>query len=214
MSNPSAPHPLVACICITANRPEFTARAVECYRAQDYPDRRLLIFDTSVTRSATMYQSADIIHWYEDRRPGDTVGTLRNRANSFADLIWHPELLAHWDSDDESAPNRLTDQVSRLAGASLAMTGYRSMVFTDGKKRWRYNGDPQFALGTSLVYRMDWWRAHKFVSRNVGEDNEAVSEAWNARQLVTAHGGDLMTAWMHPGNTSPKVPGANWEEIS
>lgn len=213
MSENDKPKPTVACICITADRPEFTDLAVQAFRQQDYEARALLIFDTSKELPMRKYEDYGIFHWYEARRPDDTVGSLRNRANSFAETLWQPEFLAHWDSDDISAPGRLTDQVKRIIGSAKAMTGYRTILFTDGTRRWIYRGDPQFAAGTSLLYRTQYWRDHKFANLQIAEDNEAVRAAWADRQLSTAEGHHMITAWVHPGNTSKKAPAGNWEEI-
>ena len=220
--------PLVACICLTADRPEMTLEAVACYHAQTYPSplRRLLIFDTSRERperrigdwigDETGCSEVTVFHWYESRWPADTIGSLRNRANSIADTLWHPDLLAHFDSDDLSASGRLEDQVARLESAQghgKSVTGYRSIIFTNGVKRWRYLGDPAFICGTSLMYRTDWWREHRFPSINICEDSEFASEAWRAGRSIPADGGEMITARIHAGNTSRKEIASNWEEL-
>lgn len=86
------------------------------------------------------------------------------------------------------------------------------MRFTDGARSWLYLGSPLFALGTSLCYRKDWWRAHPFRSVQVGEDLYFVDAANQARQLSTVDAGELMYATVHPTNTSPRpCSGSNWK---
>lgn len=136
------------------------------------------------------------------------IGTMRNIgcANARGDVI------AHFDDDDYSAPERLADQIARLRSTGCAVTGYHTMRFTDGNHWWRYRGFPAYALGTSLCYRRDWWARHHFPALQVGEDNGFVEAAVAARQLVTADAGDLMWATIHPTNTSPRnLRGANWQ---
>jgi O-antigen biosynthesis protein len=121
--------------------------------------------------------------------------------------------IAHWDDDDHSAPGRLADQLQRLDESGKAVTGYHSMRFTDGERWWRYGGTVNYALGTSLCYRRDWWRARRFRSLQVGEDNQFVSEADALGELVTADAGELMYATVHPGNTSPRKMGSAFVKL-
>jgi hypothetical protein len=80
------------------------------------------------------------------------------------------ELIAHRDDDDYSAPGRLADQVQRLTESGKAVTGFRSMRFTDAVRWWKYEGTRNYALGTSLWYQRDWWSTHRFsgISRRRG----------------------------------------------
>jgi hypothetical protein len=88
------------------------------------------------------------------------------------------------------------------------------MRFTDGERWWQYRGTTNYALGTSLCYRRDWWRARRFRSLQVGEDNQFVSEADAFGQLITADAGQFMHATVHPGNTSPRKMGSAWALIA
>ena len=48
----------------------------------------------------------------------------------------------------------------------------------------------------------------------IGEDAAFVAEAWRAGQLVTADAGEIMHATIHPDNTSRRVIGEGWTEMS
>jgi hypothetical protein len=113
-------------------------------------------------------------------------------------------VIAHWDDDDWSAPGRLADQLERLRGTGKAVTGYSVIKFTDGQRWWLYPGLPEYAVGTSLCYRRDWWLGHRFPCLQVGEDNQFVFEARTARQIAVVDGTDMMYATVHAGNTSPR----------
>ena len=129
MSNPS-----VCAVMLTADRPELTRQAVECFRRQTYdPIRRtLLIFD-----------SGNDTDWYDSRCDVEnefhaiidtqgmrqrSIGTLRNEANEYAG---GPEVLIHWDSDDLSNPNRIAEQVALLQSSGADVVGYNRMLFAD-----------------------------------------------------------------------------------
>lgn len=125
------------------------------------------------------------------------------------------EIVAHFDDDDFSAPERLADQLARLHDSGRAVTGYHSMRFTDGASWWLYRGASCYALGTSLCYRRDWWAGHRFEAVNVGEDNGFVMRARRENQLIAADAGDLMWATIHSGNTSPRQTQTDsWRLIS
>jgi glycosyltransferase involved in cell wall biosynthesis len=125
------------------------------------------------------------------------------------------EIVAHWDDDDWSAPERLADQVQRIIESGKPVTGYRSMRFTDGQKWWMYEGSPKYIIGTSLCYRIEWWHTHRFASIQVGEDGRFVDEANSCQAALTVDAVDMMWATIHSGNTSPRDKGSsNWKEIN
>lgn len=143
---------------------------------------------------------------------GFTIGEKRNFGAGHARGV----IIAHWDDDDYSAPARLLDQVERMQSSGKAVAGYCSMLFTDGRSWWRYKGVSDYALGTSLCYRKEWWRDHPFPAKQLGEDNAFVGEARRLRQLVSVEAGEMMVASVHSGNTSPRqLSGAmNWRKLA
>jgi glycosyltransferase involved in cell wall biosynthesis len=167
--------PLVSCIMPTmAGREVFRQQALECYESQTWSHKDLVVVDS----------------------PG-TVGAKRNIAVAMS----RGEILCHWDDDDWSAPGRIEDQVRRLLGSKVEITGYHSMIFENEEgKRWKYNGQPHYALGTSLCYWKSYWRRRPFRQINTGEDNAFIQ----GTQVLSVDAGDLMVARIHGGNTSPK----------
>jgi O-antigen biosynthesis protein len=141
---------------------------------------------------------------------GYSIGEKRNFGAGRAE----GELIAHWDDDDWSAPDRLTDQIDRLLASNLDVTGYQHILFTNGSEWWRYHGMGNYAVGTSLVYRKSFWMKNRFPAQQVGEDGEFVLRANMARQLITADAGERMVATVHAGNTSPRsTVGDQWEVL-
>jgi glycosyltransferase involved in cell wall biosynthesis len=200
----------VTCLCITRNRRQWLPKAIECYQSQTYyPNRELLILADG--ESVRDLIPADNSIRLLELEGAANIGTKRNLGCDRAS----GEIIAHFDDDDYSAPGRLADQVTRLAESKLAVTGYRSMRFTDGAQSWLYSGTPLFALGTSLCYRKEWWRAHPFRFVQIGEDNYFVQAASQAGKLVTAEAGELMWATVHPKNTSPRrLSGSSWKLLA
>ncbi|HEX4278316.1 MAG TPA: glycosyltransferase family 2 protein [Bryobacteraceae bacterium] len=197
----------MTCLCLTRNRRLWLPKAIECFLGQTYQHRELLIVadgedirdlipDDPRIRLLYLTGAADI---------GDKRNFGCDRAAG--------ETIAHWDDDDFSAPERLSDQLQRLEESRKAVTGYHSMRFTDGANWWKYEGTRNYSLGTSLCYRRDWWATNRFPSLQIGEDNQFVATAWSAGQLATADAGDLMHATIHSGNTSPRNITDNWKAL-
>jgi glycosyltransferase involved in cell wall biosynthesis len=191
--------PLVSCLCLTRNRLEWLKKAVACYEAQTYAPRELVIIADAepdvlgcrLPASARVFFAGPI-----------NVGRKRN----FGCRLAAGDLVAHWDDDDYSAPQRLADQVRHLVESGAAVTGYHTMKFTDGSRWWRYSvpAPTGFAIATSLCYRRSFWREHPFEEWQCGQDEAFVNAAAREKQLSSQPDLDLMYATVHPGNTSPR----------
>lgn len=192
---------------MTRNRRQWLPQAIACYQAQSYARRELLILsDGEDVRDLVPLDDPSIRLLHLEGRP--EIGAKRNFGCERA----AGEVIAHWDDDDYSAPGRLSDQVERLCNSGLAVTGYRSMRFTDGVRSWLWTGT--IPAGTSLCYRRDWWQAHKFPAKQIAEDVDFGFEAMRARQLIAVEAGELMYATNHAGNTSPRaLHGENWKAL-
>jgi len=140
-----------------------------------------------------------------------SIGAARNAGCEAA----RGEIIAHFDDDDWSSPGRVLEQIGRiLANPGCEVTGYREMRFTDGAGWWLYRGPPKYALGTSLVYRREWWRGHQFPEVMVGEDAGFSAQAGGRQALVSVEAGEMMWATIHPGNTSPRqMVGSSWRKL-
>ena len=132
---------------------------------------------------------------------GATIGEKRNFGSDLA----HGELVISWDDDDWNAGNRIGAQIHILDKTRKSLSSFHSMLFTDGDLWWKFHGHPTSNLGTSLCYRRDWWKEHKFLSKQIGEDSEFIMMAARAGQHVSTDAGLLMVASIHSGNTSPRT---------
>ncbi len=193
----------VTCLCLTRNRRQWLPQAIACFLSQTYEDKELLIVADGdpvgdLIPREFRYENSPIqlVRCLE----GMTVGEKRNFGCERAS----GSLIAIWDDDDFSARGRLTCQVRRLQDSGVAVTGYRSMPFTDGSKWWMYQGEPGFAIATSLVFQRAWWEKHPFQPLQVGQDELFAKEALRSGQLLTLDDEGLMYATIHAGNTSPR----------
>ncbi len=201
--------PLVCCICLTRDRPEYLKQAVECFEAQTYQRKSLVVIDSSNNPIQR--------EW--------TIGALRNYAiewggwkNGVQDK---PDLIAHWDDDDWSAPERLAQQVAVIM-AGAAITGYHDLPFYDvvSDKVIMYQSNMTgYAVGTSLLYRREVWERTPFPDKSEGEDaswQHAVRREQGHCVVATTSvvdGRPLMVARIHSGNTCKKF-GNNYTAAS
>jgi O-antigen biosynthesis protein len=193
---------LVSAIMPTRGRRQHALCALACWVSQTWPLKELVILDDLDDRSFPDGIEAERVQYHlMDKRL--SVGAKRNIACSRA----QGDVIVHWDDDDASATGRIEDQVNRLTESRMQVTGYHSMMFEGGGKRWRYtspwdNPDKEYALGTSLCYRKEFWRRHPFKDVNVAEDDAFVAAARRERALVSVDAGNMMVATIHEGNTS------------
>jgi glycosyltransferase involved in cell wall biosynthesis len=186
------------CLCLTRNRREWLPKAIESYLAQSFPFRELLIIADGEEVRHLLPEREDIrlIHIEEGR----TIGSKRN----FGVQQSFGKYVVHWDDDDISAPDRIHSQLHQITSAGCAVTGYHEFELTDGAAWWRYSGDRGYAPGSSLFYERSWAIAHPFPELQVGEDGEFCKIARDFNQIVTNTASGMLTASIHPGNTSPR----------
>lgn len=192
----------------------MAAAAVECFLDQTWHDKELIILDDSGAPSFPDGITGPGIRYFS--QPGGTIGAKRNKCCELA----AGEIIMHFDDDDYSCPDRITDQVNRILETGAPITGYSSMEFRDGDgNRWLYTGSASYALGTSLAYRKWYWERTKFIELQRLPDGTFLHEdtvivANSQRCIVSAPAGSMMWASIHPGNTSPRnVNGAVWRKL-
>ncbi len=189
--------PLVCCI-LPYHTTEYFAQAVRGFHSQTYEYKELVAADTSSLKI--------------------TIGAIRNN------LVSHTTrncLIAHWDHDDWSAPERLAQQVAVIQ-AGAAITGYHDLPFYDvdaDRVLFYQSNMTGYAVGTSLLYRREVWEKTPFPDKSMGEDaswQHAVRREQGHCVVSTTSvvdGKPMMVARMHSGNTCKKF-GANYTAAS
>lgn len=162
----------VCCVMLANGREAMVERAVRAFQAQTHEAKKLVIWDTGEPRSPHKSEP-NVLHCYP-RGNGDTIGALRNAANS-AVASFNVDIICHFDSDDWSHPNRIAEQVALLESSGKQAVGYRDMLFWntahrsqqpfeyDDGEAWLYvNPNERYCLGTSLCYWRSVWEAKPF----------------------------------------------------
>lgn len=202
----------VVAVMLVDGRPELVQRAIRCFRAQTYENKRLLIYDSGDVQAVYPEYWPIVDYVRASCRNGQTIGELRNAANRIAEKDG-AEIIIHWDSDDWSAPTRIQEQVTvlriqeQIVGLPgmlpIPCIGMNRMRFWREQEReaWFYsNPNPNYALGTSLCYWTRFWAENLFTA-NHGEESEF--SHWLRLNVVNGNAGaldNLMVASIHSGN--------------
>lgn len=190
-------------------REAMVRRAIKSFQAQTYPNALLFIFDTTPERlplDEYYCEGARVGHVWDDKGKyrGATIGTLRNVAAEISES----DIIAHWDSDDWSHPNRLAEQVALLQAEEtngVRVVGYRDMLFwredmatvnmraqmagaagafgvvESVGEAWLYqNVRKSYCIGTSLCYWRSAWKARPFADLpKPGVDARGEDDDWH-----------------------------------
>lgn len=173
--------PKVVAVMLTRDRDELTRRAIAAFERQVYKSKTLAILDTS---AELIRYEGHFQQWVIEEQ-AHSIGYLRNMGNALLD----GDIVIHWDSDDYSSPDRISEQVAFLQDSGADVVGYSQMLFwrePNLSDRPRYPGDRGEAwlytatkgcapaLGTSLVYWRKTWERNPFpdqpTSKNSGSE--------------------------------------------
>lgn len=188
-------------------RHEWAKQAVQSFVDQDYLEKTLIIIDDKDDPTFPNPHELPFGVGYVLAPERYSIGKKRNLACEIASERG-AVYIAHFDSDDHSAPTRLSVQIQLLHSSGKALCGFDSLIFYDVRTqragRWTDAGN---CCGTSMVYRRDWWETHRFpeVTKDPwGEDNAFRDMAQDEKQLISIRGDGLIVARAHTGNTNGK----------
>lgn len=119
--------PLVSCLCVTQDRPEFLPWLLWNYDRQNWSNKELVIVDSSERPFSTDRADVRVIVAI----PGTGIAAKRNRALFEA----RGDYLAWFDDDDWQHPDRLAAMWGLLNGDSADVAGCTSAWFVDLWKR-------------------------------------------------------------------------------
>jgi glycosyltransferase involved in cell wall biosynthesis len=196
----SASFPLVTCIMPTRNRHDFARRSIALFQAQDYPRKRLLIFEDGDARSVGQPPPTDVI--YVRSPVYKSIGEKRNAMCT----VSTGEIIAHWDDDDWHSPRRLSAQVEAMRAQGARLCGLDRLVFYNGERAWLFQTPrkPWLAGGT-LMYERSLWQEQPFANMSDGEDTAFVDAAYKRGvKIAILTDESLYVATLHDSNTTKR----------
>jgi len=184
---------------------------VGSFLSQTWPNKELIIIDDGDDNIADLLPlNCGLIRYYRPRGKRN-IPVKRNLCAEQA----NGKLIAHFDDDDWSAPERLDIQFRMLTASKARITGFRNLLFWDqiNRKGWKYMGAEGYACGTSFFYTKDFWKDTPFKEDvPLGSDNEMIYAARRAKESATFDGERLMVARLHSRHSnSHDINGENYK---
>jgi glycosyltransferase involved in cell wall biosynthesis len=180
--------PLISCIMPTYNRRPFIRLALECFAAQTYPRKELVVVDDGTDPVVDLLEGVrDVVYRRLARRL--SIGAKRNLACEEA----RGDIIAHQDDDDWYAPDRLELQVTPILNGHADMTGLTNRFLLDVREarfwstadalhRRMFVGDVH---GGTLVYRKSILRDDiQYPEINLAEDAILIQQALRRRKRL------------------------------
>lgn len=113
--------PKISAVCCTFGRFKCVERVMNCFLAQDYPNKELIIFNTDTDSPYDVGQSNHFITIVNrsidsvTNEPYTNVGAIRRDALMFAS----GDYVVTWDDDDIFLPHFMSQAINRMAETGL-----------------------------------------------------------------------------------------------
>lgn len=188
---------LISCIMPTRNRRHLIGVALASFLSQTWPEKELIVLDDGEVAVEDLVSKTPGVLYLRHRGPQLSTGEKRNICCEAA----RGEVIAHFDDDDWSHPERLSEQAEKLERERRALVGYNRILFWDGKRATEYdNSDPTYTTGTSMFYLKSFWRSHRFPHLFKAEDNALWRDANSERRAAAVDGRHRLVARVHGSN--------------
>jgi glycosyltransferase involved in cell wall biosynthesis len=171
----SDPLPLISCICITRGNPLMLTRIIECFDAQTYPHKELVIvcednvlqYKTFISIEGLSKDNVQLI--VVKMLPKLSLGELRNIGIGSA----RGEFVCQWDDDDWYHINRLTDQYSELSRSRLDGCIMTHWLVFDATSKRAYISNARLWEG-SILCRKAVLQEKAYEDKHIGEDTATI----------------------------------------
>ena len=199
--------PLVSCLMVTRDRPDFALQSIRYFLDQeDCPHRELVIIEDGPPRLAARIPNDPRIRLVSSGQCR-SIGAMRNHSVELA----RGDILILWDDDDWHGPRRIATQVAPLLAGNADLTALTDLTWLEiGPWRaWRL--EPPLArrlllhecyCGTLAFYRRVWDGGARFDPESLPEDapflRAALSRGWRLDKL---RGGELCVYVRHGANS-------------
>ena len=201
--------PLVSCLMpTTGDRRRFVPQAIKCFQRQTYPNLELVVLCDGDDDMSDLIPRDDVRIRYSylgrDRR---TLGTKLNLGCERA----KGDLIAHFDDDDWSHPDRLSFQVGALLAEEAEFCGLSLILFyvIDSGEVWLSQTPAllhpslrhSLPAGATFLYRREFWSQSPFPDLRLGPDMAFIRAAGRQDHAVIVSDCRLYVAMIHDCNT-------------
>jgi glycosyltransferase involved in cell wall biosynthesis len=204
------PRPLVSAIMPTFNRRSFIPLALDCFHAQTYPNKELVVVDDGSDAVADLFERTQQVRYLRAEQRL-TIGAKRNLACKAA----QGEIIAHWDDDDWYGPQRLEMQVAPLLSGAADITGLtnRFVLEMPAGRFWttseKLHGRMFFGdvHGGTLVYRKSILRDQlRYPEINLAEDAVFIQQAMRTNKKLVRLENTGVFVYLRHGHNAWQFP--------
>lgn len=147
--------PLVSCLCISQNRPEYLTKAISCFLAQTYAEKELVIVsryhDPVYDEIISLYADRGV-RYYGLQTPTElTMGELRN----FAIDKSEGEFFCIWDDDDWYHNKRIEIQIQGIMEGRKSGSILPYCLLFDSVNKQAYLSSPTLMVPASVMCKKD-----------------------------------------------------------
>ncbi len=224
----------ILCVMPASGRQSMVDRAIRSFHSQSYPDKILAVLDNGAEPLNIKCGNGVFVTRLEPDGRMRSIGELRNLVNALAtEGALGAQAIAHFDTDDISHNDRLTEQAELLQSSGADVVGFNEMLFwrtgiipqderagcaplpsaSPTGEAWLFRSpNPKTIVGTSLLYTRAVWSKYPFPHNNEGEDTLWLHEKRIKRESVSSMRAKVMAqeeprmiASIHGGNTTAKI---------
>ena len=162
---PADETPLVSCVLVTRNRPQFVPQALRCFRRQTYPNRELIVVDDSDRSQERLWTRSRKVRYI---RIGSFTpsGTKLNIGVHAA----RGGIIQILDDDDYYGPEFLAGSVSRLPRSQTTVVARCCfLVLLRGRRELRHSGHGWNP--SSICFHRALWEKRPYRDLNQSSDS-------------------------------------------
>lgn len=191
--------PLISCVCVSKNRPEFLKKAISYFSQQTYANKELIIVhenDNTINEDVGLQgESITVI-----QIPSGSEASLGERRNI---SIQHckGEYFCQWDDDDWFHHQRLEIQMKNLLDSAKPALVLNRLLLYDQLRHRGYLSSGRFWEGTLLCKTELFDDYIQYPKINRGEDNELLVKLVKRDLVHSIHAPYLYAYLFHGANT-------------
>lgn len=173
-------NPLISCLCVSYNRPQQLALAIECFHGQTYKNKELVIVghadDEESQRVASEAGPNVVFHAV----PKASLGELRNGSIQLS----KGDYFCQWDDDDWYHKSRLAEQLKVLRKMKKQACVMAYWLMYDKVNGEAYFSYPTMWAGTIMCHRSIYEAGIHYKSLGKSEDEMYMKELYATNLMV------------------------------
>ena len=198
--------PFVSVLTPTYNRRRFIPYAIECFKAQEYPQNLMewIILDDGTDKVKDLFEASglkNVRYYSEDVKLN--IGAKRNKLNDLA----KGDIMVCFDDDDYYCPERVSHAVNKLCSNvmnDICGSSEIYLFYTDIKKIYRvgpYNAN--HATNGTMAYKRIYLAKHRYDEMVTHAEETSFLNNYRER-VVQLNPFKVMLVMAHSENTFDK----------